>query len=229
MRARWKQENGAVATLEAAFIYPIVIFIIAALVYLALYILQGAFLFMRGQQLANIAARCASTPGYENLGVSLQGGDFASLPSSSQVQGAVNDYQLLWDAYRYWNFGSGTIGQDTRAELEQEFYQLARTGSFLESDVRCELRVTNHLFTQYITVNIDAKPGYPRFLDYFGVGDALDYHFSVRSVVPDNSEFVRNADLVIDFTDFLLAKLHLKDNFGAYFSKIKTFVSDLGG
>lgn len=222
-----KRQDGAVAILEAAFIYPVVIMIIALLVYLGMYILQASFLNMRAQQLANIASRCLAYPGYEKLGPNLEGNDYTQIPDQSAIQSAVADYSLLKDAYRYWKFGTNNLQSDIREQLAQEYVSVVEQGSFLQTDISCEITSANYIVTQYVIVHITGKPQYPQFLDYFGVGNVLSFDISVRAVAPDNAEFIRNSDMVIDFSEYLLEKFHLDGKFAEYMSRIKSFVNDL--
>lgn len=222
-----KKQRGASAILEAAFVYPLVIMVLAAMIYLAMYLLQASMLYMRAEQVATIAARSIAYPGYEKLGPNLEGNDYESLPGQSAIAGALEDYQLFRDAYRYWRFGNKLLKEDVRSVLIEQFEAAVASTCFLQTEVSCQITPKNLIVAQYVVVTITGKPAYPRFLDYLGIGAVLNYNISLRKVVPDTSEFIRNTDIVIDFTDYLLEKLHLNGAFSAYFSKIKTFVTDL--
>lgn len=223
-----KSERGASAILEAAFIYPVVILIIAAIIYAGLFILQNGVMFMRAQQVASIASKCVGFPHYEDLSPTLEGNDYKTVPGADEIRNAISKYTFL-DAYRYWKMGENSLLGSSREQLEAEYVRLVTSGGFLTGTVDCKVTQQNNGVTQYVTVKVTGKPDYPKMFDYIGLGDALSYDITVRAVATDNAEFIRNADIVIDLTQFILNKLDSEGKLTTYIKKIGKFVNDITG
>lgn len=225
MRQLLKKEKGAVAIVEAAIVYPIVIIIVAFVLYLGMYLMQNAILMSRAYEVASIASKCAAFPGYSNLGADVKNYDFNELPGSAEISSAMDDYTLLSDAYRYWK---KTIGDSGELEkLEQSYKSLASAGGFLGGNVECDVQITRSGLSHYVTVTVDGAPEMPGMFKIIGLDKAVTYNLVAKAPVLDTSEFIRNTDLVVDFTKFLLEKFKVGEKFDVFFSRIKTCVNDI--
>lgn len=225
MRRRLESERGAVTFVEAAIAYPIVIVLVAFVLYLGFYLMQNAILLSRAYEVATIAGRCAAHPGYYNLGADIDQYDFTELPSQPQISATMEDYALLTDAYRYW---VNTLGDaDEINALEVAYRNLATSSGFLGGNVNCDISIKRSGISHYVTVTITGAPDMPGMFKVIGLEDIINYNIVARAPVMDSSEFVRNTDLVVDFTSFLMEKFQVGDKFDVFFSRIKTCVTDI--
>ena len=225
MKQRMIEERGAVTFVEAAIAYPIVIVLVAFVLYLGFYLMQNAILMSRAYEVATIASRCAAHPGYYNLGANIQQYDFTELPDKDKIANAMEDYALLTDAYRYWR---KTLGDaEEMNQLEASYRELAATSGFLGGSVDCSITIERSGLSHYVTVTITGAPDMPGMFKVIGLDNAMNYDIVARAPVMDSSEFVRNTDLVVDFTNFLMEKFQVGDKFDVFFSRIKTCVTDI--
>ena len=226
-----KDEKG-VAMVEATIYMPIVLCVVISLIYLALFNMQEYMMLYEAQRVAAVAAREDAYIGYEVFGM---GGDNEiDFAESADVTsgGKVNSYlkahhKNLGALYR----GASTlVSAISGGRASKQAHAVARTVrestliamgtmSTPEIDVNTGFLGTNVIVTIKHTMPM---PGVMAYLGYDGSTTlkASAYTFSINP-----SEFVRNVDLGVDMTEYILGKLGI--DYNAFISKTKEVLGKL--
>lgn len=214
LRKKLKSESGAVQVIEMTLIFPLVLFVVAFLIYLGSYVIQSVVIYNDVQRIAVIAARKAQIPGYENFynngGITTKA-DFNWKSNYVPGKDMINSVMKVHNPYRYW--GNSFLTEDNKTTLENEFEKLVSKNSFLmSSNVNCDIQTSNNVLNQTIKVHIVKKVNAPNFLKQFGLGSAMDIDVTATAVVSDSSEFIRNTDMVYDLATYLWTELKFGDD-----------------
>ena len=232
---QFKKECGAVPIIEATFLFPVVLVVLAFLLYIAFYIMQGVLIYNYTQQAAVAASREVSLPGYEVL-YDVTGGlqtsaDFAAAPEDA---GSVNGVMEVHEPYRYWN--PGVLSQSKKNTVGNDLQSLLGATSLLTGNSPdCKIGAKNHVLTQKITVQVEKKVDAMPVLEMIGVTGALDMNISTTAVVSDPAEFIRNTDMIFDLANYVFNDLKIGDSnqsigarIGAFTDRIKHAVGITG-
>lgn len=215
-----REEDGAVSVIEAAFVYPVTILVVTALVFMGVYVFESAFLDVRTQMTADMAAKNISFSGYDELGDVYSVYDFLSdgkPPGKTQVNRAYDDR----NPYRYLSDTETAAGYKEDAEKYAE-------GLFFESsDTECSVDVTRHMFGREVTVTVRKNIIMPGFFRMAGLTDEYQLCVSSSAYTADSAEFVRNTDLTADIAEFISEKTGVKDSFENMREKISEIVGNL--
>ncbi|MCL1791806.1 MAG: pilus assembly protein [Peptococcaceae bacterium] len=205
-----KKEHGAVQVVEAAYIFPLVFLVLAFLIYLAFYIMQGILIYSYAQQTAVAASRTVSLPGYKNLyptGSLSTKIDFAPVSDPTEL-GRVNALMQVHEPYRYFN--PGVITGDSRNFTQDGLKNLINQTSLLSgSSLDCDVTGSNLILTQRVNVSVTKKIATPPFFQASGLNSAMDINISATAVVGDTAEFMRNTDMVFELKDYALDNIHI--------------------
>lgn len=179
----FEKENGAMV-IEAAFVYPIMFFIIFFLIYM------GNMFYLK----SNIES-CVNN-------LAIQGASYYADPILEQMETegipAVDNMDI--QPYRYLNlFANGTEDIDVKEVLQKE---IDNTGFFIGMTpkvVNIEAKPKIYIIYNTYVTDVEYVLQFPiRFLfqeDYYFIkGNA---HAEIPIV--DNAEFIRNTDMVIDY------------------------------
>ena len=210
----YRDDAGAVQVIEMTMIFPLVLLVMAFLIYLGSYVMQSVTIYNDAQRIAVIAAREAQIPGYENLysngGITTKA-DFNW--SSDYVPGKdmINAIMEVHDPYRYW--GNQFLTKSNEENLESELERIISQNSFLaSSDVTCDIQTSNNVLNQTIKVHVVKRVNAPEILKHLGLTSTMDIDVTATAVVSDSSEFIRNTDMVVDLATYLWEDLKFGAN-----------------
>lgn len=220
IKKKLKDETGASQIVEMTIIFPIVIFVMGALIYLGCYVVQGVSMYTYAQRMAVYAAREISYPGYEKLGNMTQAVDFVAIQEAS-----VNTiFAQSWKPYRFLSQGNNMIGN--KNDLESNLRSLVSSTAFIKSGApECSINVKNNIFNQKVTVTISKGITVPSFMVAIGVPeDSMKIHVGAVAVTLNATEFVRNTDFVFDCVSEIIDNTPIKgyiENFKAKFNNMR--------
>ena len=204
-----KKEDGAALIIEMTLIFPLVLFMMALLLYLGSYIMQSVSIYNDAQRIAVIAAHEAQMPGYEHFfdegGITVKA-DFdwpdKYIPGKTVIESVMDEH----DPYRYW--GNGFLSGSRGKNLEKALEGLISANSFLaSSNVDCDITTSNNVLCQKICVRVVKNITVPNVFKQLGLGSALDIDVTAVAVVSDSGEFIRNTDMVFDLGNYLWTEL----------------------
>lgn len=204
-----KKEDGAALIIEMTLVFPLVLFVMAVLIYMSCYILQGVTIYNNAQRIAVEATREIAMPGYEKLHISANEriyvkADFNTLPSGEQIKTMLLEHK----PYRYW---SGNPLGSNAGGLETSLKKLVENSSILaNSNVDCDIKTTSNIIGQQVIVQVTKHVPAPGVIRFFGITDNLDIHVTAVAIVSDPAEFIRNTDMVFDLIDFMFDKIKIK-------------------
>lgn len=181
----YKNEDGRF-TLEAAIIMPVVIFLVAAVVYFGMFLYQKVTVQACAEQAADTAA--ASWFSYAGL-----------ISDDGLLSGSIGLYRRIFD--------SSEDEKLKKAELTAERL-LNKRGLLKPSAVRILASVEQGFFTKKIAVSI--KCCYPlpllRAAGIFQVKREMTIEYEAVSVIKEPAELIRNTDFVIELEKDLEAE-----------------------
>lgn len=224
-----KHEKGAVI-IEATIYFPLVLCTVMALIYLALFNMQEYMLMYEVQRVAAVASREEAYLGYEKFGMGAdQEIDFdwgnAQGPSTEQVTSYYQAHHEKVSAlYREVGDLLGIItgiGSEAAGEYERRFADAGREASLLALGTisNPELTIDYNLFGTEVTVQIEHSIPVPGVIKYLGVDNWGVLHTAAYSYSVNPSSFVRNVDLAVDLTAYVLDKLEI--DYSAFVSNTK--------
>lgn len=191
-----KEEKGAVMV-EAAFIFPMVVLTVMALIYLGLFKLQESAMLYQVQQIAKRGSYVVASPGYQKLGEwDVKKIDFAQEPSGAQIKAYYKAYHTRLSVLYRELFGCTWSGEgelDARAAvLADKIYIF--TGNSIQSHVKLD----RNFLSYSITVTTTIKYPMPGVLRYFGFDGELTLLQGASSVAVNPADFIRDVDLACD-------------------------------
>ena len=186
-----KDEKGAVAVIEAALVYPVVIFTVVTLIYMGMYIYDASLLNDRARIAAETAAKTVTFTGYEELGdvySTLELDPKSPAPDRTHV----DKYYSESSPYRY--FVNGKADDRFAAKV----CDYASDGLFRGTGVTCTVDVNRRLFDREVVVTVEKSVSLPGILRLSGVKTGGKMTATASAVTSDPAEFVRNTDLVME-------------------------------
>lgn len=211
IKGKLKSEDGASQVVEMTLVFPIVLMVMAFLIYLGSYVMQSIVIYNDAQRVAVAAAREAGLPGYSQLyqgtGVTTKA-DFNWPVGMEPARKLVNAMMEQHEPYRY--VGNGFLNQSEKNTLETNLENLIGNSSFLAaSSVDCTITTANNLLSQQVQVHVIKHISTPSFLKYFGIMDDISIDLTATAIVGDPAEFVRNTDMVFDMVDYVFKNLKI--------------------
>jgi len=179
--------RGDAIVVEATILFPIIIMIFAALVLLAMYLPQRAVL----QNAAQVAAYAVATEHSDTWIVSDNNGNLGPL--------LVRPYNVYGAAFR-----SPSPGKAEAIAKNVSARSLVST----QGEVKAVAKIKNYLVYQEVVVTVSQTIRMPgaEALRFIGFPTELNIVQEAKAVVQNPDEFVRNVDIVMDLTEWLLAK-----------------------
>ncbi len=183
----WKSENGAVMIVEASFVFPIMFFVLFFLIYFGnMYVVKSA--------VSRYTSTCAikGAEYYSNPWVKEVTESYAcaSVPTSNED---VKPYRHI--------FSSREIQNDIKTELENKIsgYGGGFFNDMSPTNVSVNTKFKNYILYATFTAETKFKLTFP--IRFIGEREAMSIDFSCYETVTitDGSEFVRNADLAVDY------------------------------
>ena len=200
------------AVVEAAILFPIMIMIFAALVLLAIYLpARGAL--QRATQYAATALATAS------------GDTWLVFDDESMAYGWVDSKKDLENVYVSLFTGMGDVqGKAEKIVTEIE----GRSLSSKEGRLEVECWVVNRIVYKEVIVTATREFTVMEGLSFIGFPQTIAITATSTAVVQNGDEFVRNMDIAVDFTGFVVDKLNLGGITEA-FEKVDDKISTLFG
>lgn len=210
-----KSENGAVMIVEAAFVFPIMFFVLFFLIYFGnMYVIKSA--------ISRYTSVCA-----------IKGAEYYSNPWVKRVTetggDAVPTENKDVQPYRH-IFSSKTIQNEMKDELQKkiESYGGGFFNNMEPSDISCHVTYKNYVMYSTFTAETKFKLTFP--LIFIGEKEAMSIDFSTYETVTitDGSEFVRNTDMAIDYMQQSELVQNAKSKISEAFTKVKDIFSKFG-
>lgn len=213
LKSSFKDESGAVSVVEAAYIFPIVFFILVFLIITSFYQLQKSSLQADAQRLSLAISKSKVDPEIIQLdGYISKHTDFKSLP---QIY-PLGKNHLVNNPYRYL---SSNI--ENEKIIESQINNFVQKNAFLSGPkITCEVECLNGFPNQTIIVTFKSQINFPGFLTDLGLPKINLLHVSGVSNVKDPAEFVRNVDLSFDAIDILKENSKIGKNFRSFVNEI---------
>ena len=219
------RERGAIMV-EAALYFPITIAIVMAILYLGIYKLQESYFFFQVQRAASMLAREVAYPGYDSFSVTVPLTDntidfsWEGSPSETQVSAYYNAYNgSLSKIYR--------LGLDDQTQGRMQQYQDAlrkKSGLFSFGKTDAHMQVINSFLSKSVQAEISYSIQTPSILRFIGVKNQITLYAAAYQPVMNSTDLVRNVDLAVDLSNFLLKKFGLDGQakkFIEKFNKVK--------
>lgn len=215
-------EHGAVLV-EASIYFPLVLCTVVAMIYLGLINMQESVMLYQVDRIAMEIAREEAYIGYDAFGMNDgQGLDFAwsgTMPEQTVVETYFSSHHTqLSDLYRGIFFFSA---RHDDSEYESKYADAARAvtmigiGTIGVPDVEIE----RNFFNSEVTVTIAHEIPLPGVLRYLGMEEDLKIECKRTKSIINPGEFVRNVDLAVDLTEYLIDKLDPGGNIKKFITK----------
>lgn len=210
-------EKGSIMV-EAAIIYPFVLITIMAMLVLCLIKMQETIVVFATQRSANKLAKEMSYPNFSKLGDEQKGANVGmrDFPDSEKVNFYYDKkelYSQLTQGYR-----EAVAKEETELEAFLLNYTFLRSSSY---DVN--IKAKKGLFPS-ATVATEYFINMPKFVRYIGLREQIVIKAKAMAYVSKPSEFIRNVDIAVDLSSFLLKKFGLEEGLNTFLAKL----NDLG-
>lgn len=232
-----RREDGA-ELIEAALIYPFVLLILGALLYMGVFILQYVTVAAYAQKVALLAAREVALPGYikmisqdtvETSAVEIALDDYSQKLTSdaNSVNGPIIKIPLKAKmanarAYRYLrsdpleptlierNMPDDENKYKAKDTLTEIMDRLINENSIMLGRQDAEITITgdNVIVAQYVTVDIRQDLMNNQLMTALGVENPY-VHVTAMASANDTDEFIRNTDFVCDALQMIAKKLNI--------------------
>lgn len=227
-----KLEQGTVLV-EASIYFPLVICTVLAMIYLGLLRMQESALMYQVDRIAAEAAREEAYPGYEvfdmNVGRNLDFVWGGNMPPEDSVEDYFRAHHAnIADLYReVFGMFRGTGGSEADYEAKYahaaEAVTLISVGTIGAPDVE----IHKGLLSSNVTVTITHHIPLPGVLRYLGIEEDLIVETKRTKDILNPGEFVRNVDLAVDLTDYLLEKIDPGGNITGFLSKTQEILQNI--
>lgn len=228
-----EQKNKGAMMVEATIYIPIVLCIVMALIYLALFNMQEYMMMYEAQRVAAVVSRELAYPGYDQFGMGQNNEiDFSwgmgSTPSSSQVDGYYKKYhEKLSFMYREVSSIAHAlgIGKINTGEYSTRFADAVRNSTLIALGTisNPEIDVKSGFLGSGVTVTFTHSIPIPGVLQYLGYDEGTTLRVAAYTYSVNPSSFVRNVDLASDLADYICKKLGIDgkyNGFKAQFDKV---------
>ena len=191
-------ERGAVPIVEAAFAYPIVIFVVIIFFFLGTILYQQA-------QVESLTVRAAEKLAayYTNPLI------YKGIPTEAE--------KMSLDPYRVLSFSGGNAAKaEVEKYVNQQIQKISSSGiSKIDAHIE-ECRVDNYVLYQVarveIAYTIEYKP-----LELMGGFSILNYSTATSTAAGDPAEFIRNIDMILDYGEITGLSAKIRETVGKFF------------
>nr|WP_155959559.1 hypothetical protein [[Eubacterium] cellulosolvens] len=225
------RENGAIMV-EATIYIPIVLCMVVALIYLALFNMQEYMIMYEAERVASVVARDVAYNGYDHFKMG-EGNeiDFQEFPSSEAIKEYYESYHTgVSSLYREVGnlFAAVGVGGTDESSYEHRFanaaaeYSLIAAGTISAPDVE----VDDGLLGTSVTVTFTHTIPVPGVLKYLGYKGTTNLRVAAYSYSVNPGEFARNVDLASDLVDYVFKKLNIS-GFPDFKSKVSNVLDKI--
>lgn len=222
---------------EAVIYIPIVLFIVIALVELALFNMQEYIMMYESQRVASVVSREIAYPGYSSFGMGQNNEiDFdwgmGNLPSDIQIHNYYESYHS--SASSLYREVSGILKAANLAKTDTGSYSGRFADAVTQSSLIAigsvsepEINVNDNLFGSSVTVTFTHDIPMPKALEYLGFEGATAIRTAAYNYAVNPSEFARNVDLASDLVDFAFDKLGISGGFNDFKAKVNNVLDKI--
>ena len=214
--SKLRSEDGAVTIVEASYVFPIMFYVIFFLIFFGnMYYVKASVDSIVSRE-AIKGAQYYANPWVKTVNEEYEG---SKVPEKNND---VKPYRQLTSLV----FQDKEIQNQITAETNEKITALGG-GAFAgmeAGNVTPEVKYTNHILYSTFTVAVDYKISFP--IRFIGDKEKIALSFRSRETVnvTDNTEFVRNVDMVIDYMERSKWFNELKDKFNGLKEKIQKFL-----
>lgn len=219
-----KKENGAIMV-EAAFVFPLVMLTVMALIYLGLFKLQESAILYQVQKVTRQTDYMVSSPGYSKLGtLDAKSFDFNADPSAAQVK---NYYLAYHDGvsklYRE-IFGCTWVDSSAASSYAQSVMQSMYF--FMGFDkMESKVEIKRNFLSNTITTKTYMEYPVPAVIKVLGLDGKVLLYQGASVTAMSSTDFVRDVDMAWDGIQ-ALAK-HFNVDLDKYVGKFKEIITFL--
>ena len=200
------REDGIMTIVEATIVFPIMFIVLFFLMYVANMFYLNARIQGLVDNYAISAARVCSNPWTAEI--------------DDKVPIKIDDIK----PYRYYIGGMNDIEKKVEDQLKEKVLE---TGAFVDmtpESVSCEAKYNNHII--YYTFSVEASYSIQYPIRLFGQKEFIKNYYSARAEAPisDDSEFIRNTDMAIDYMESSKTVQAGLDKVREAMTKVKEFV-----
>ena len=207
-----KDEKGSIMV-EAAIYIPMVLSVVMALLYLAIFNLQEYSMMYQAQRIGVAVSREEAYKGYSSLGIGNNNQiDFDWGDGGGPSDGAIKEYykshyETLVDLYGRQHADTSRFNNSFKSAL------FLATGAISNPEVE----VRKGFFGATVTVDIKHTIPIPGVLKYIGYKGGNELKISSYTYAVNPSDFVRNVDLAGEIVEIVFDKLNL--DYGKFIEK----------
>lgn len=204
-----RSEQGSMAIVEAAYVFPIMFFVIFFLIYF------GNMYYVKAS--VDSIVSCEAIKGAQYYA-----NPWVKTVNEELGKTKVPEKNMDVQPYRQF-FSDRTIQGQIQQETEEKIRKLGG-GAFAGMNPKvssCKAKYNNRILYADFGVEADYKITFP--IRFLGTKESTSISFSASEVVnvTDNTEFVRNTDMVIDYYQ----RSKLKDKIDGLKQKVNNFIS----
>ncbi len=212
-----KDDRGYVF-IEASIVYPIMFFIIVFLIYM------GNMFLLRARIDSAVASEAIRYANYfSNPYVKeLKKNDYA-------VSNTAKDTTLTDDLYRYL-YKQGSYADETDlTKLKERISDIGLFNNISPSNISITEGVNNYVFYQTYTVQATYELKFPIKFIFMDENWVLKMSAREEAPVTDQSEFIRNIDMAVDYIERTEGGNQAIEQFSRLKSKFDEFLNNFGG
>lgn len=221
-------DESGIVMIEAVIYFPIVICMVAFLLYFGMFLLQEAAMNCQLQRFTTYASKNTANPGYQVFPFST-GSDFefsyeGDTPSSSQVDQYYMAYHNdIGALYR----GVSGLFSDEDYDYDSTLVEMVNNGLLFRFDVSPSVEVKKTLFGTSIVATVEYSIPTPGAIRYLGLDQRLVIRSASYCHAVNPSDFIRNTDLAVDLVEFAADKLGISDTITNIINQAKEKVNAL--
>ncbi len=208
-----KNDRGYVF-IEASIVYPLMFFIIAFLIYSGNMFLLKARIHSEVSKEAIRYANYFSNPLIENI-------EDADYKVETKAGADLTNH-----LYRYFFKHGRYADKDEEADLQTRIGRLALFNSIKPEDIEIKKHdVRNYIIYQTYIVEVDYKLTFPIRMIFDPKPWTLDMCAREEAPVTDQSEFIRNVDMTIDYLEHSKKVNGMLEEYSRFMENAKEFIS----
>lgn len=219
-----KKEKGAIMV-EAAFVFPLVILAVMALIYLGLFKLQESAILYQVQKVTRQTDYMVASPGYAELGtLDAKSFDFSADPSATQVQNYYKAYHSSLSRLYREIFGCTWVDSGAASSYAQSVMQSLYF--FMGFDkMESKVEIKRNFLSNTVTTTTYMEYPVPGVMKALGLDGKVLLHQGAAVTSMNSTDFIRDVDAVWDGINALAE--HYDIEVGNYVEKFKEIITFL--
>ena len=203
-----KEEKGAVMTVEATFVFPIMFFVLLFMIY------YGNIFFVKSN-VDSVVSRYAVLGAAQCADPQLE-----ALMKNGQVSSSLGANR---DPYRYLFSGHGnSVASKISSKVKEDIGKNSFFNGMSPTDISCDVKYKNGIIYQSFKIDVSYKIKFPIRFIFSNKSVMFDYSSVAEAPVVDGGEFVLNTNMAIDYYErskISDAVNSFKKNISKFFSK----------